>query len=178
MIGIEPGLTDSGGCLAILPNIKWTLTFGDLVAAVVPILAFFGGMYYKQYFWNKEKFDDEYNEFLSNLYKIHFSLRVRDIPRLGGLDGLISQTPHKFESNLRSDWKKVRETINELKENTNTMLFSQARQYNYSDEEKEKPLREIKWLENKVEHFYMNHLPGRLKYRITAIPGIVKGWFD
>lgn len=165
------------GCNSLL-KLKWALTFGDLIAAVVPILAFLGGMYYKQYFWNKEKFDNEYNEFLSNLYKIHFSLKVRDLPDIGNLDGLISQNPHKFERKLKSDWQKVRKSINELRENTNTILLPQARQYSYSDEEKEKPLRKIKWLENKIEHFYMNHLLGRLKYRITAIPTIVKDCFD
>lgn len=101
-----------------------------------PHSSFFGGMYYKQYFWNKEKFDDEYNEFLSNLYKIHFSLKVRDLPDIGNLDGLISQNPHKFESKLESDWQKVRGSINGLKENTNTILLFQARQYSYSDEKK------------------------------------------
>ena len=175
----EVGLTDLGGCVTILPEIKWTLTFGDLVAAVVPVLAFLAGMYLKQYFWNKEKFNNEYTELVRLLRKLNTKLegssdpsianRLTQTPRMS-ISKLIRNNPMKFEDELEDDWDEVKNILMELikMEDPSQEKFEGRR---------DDVLRKLKWLINKIEKYYRCHSPRRWKYRITTIPAIVKGWF-
>lgn len=90
---------------------------------------------------------------------------------------LIDNNPVKIEDSLIKDWETTSDLIDQLwreYERKRLNNFNKDRFYT----KRKNALEKVKWLENKVENYYMCNSPGRWKYRITAIPAVVKGWFE
>src|SRR6056297_365819 len=109
-------------------------------------------MYLKQYFWNSEKFNEEYNYLFNQVQKAHKQARAfNKVTIEKEIDSLIERNPRKFESRLKSDWQKVKQSIKNFE-----WIYDKDK---YGDQEKEELLKDMEWFENKVQHFYMCHSP-------------------
>lgn len=150
------------------------------------MVIFLSGISFQLYLRNDKKFNDEYNYLKNTLEDL-----IDEIKRFDGhtptdsakkkrVDELLERNPRKFERGLKGGWKNTRDFIDDLKSLSEPSTrdtgvgFSQEQ----FDRQQEKTLEKIKWFRGKVEHYYMCHSPGRWKYRLTAIPEVVKGWFE
>lgn len=168
-----------GGCTAILPELKWTLTFGDLVAAVVPILAFLLGMGWKTYFENSKKFNEEYSTLAQWLKKLYREIDgwgsqlPCDSSKAKTINGMLEDNPIKFENGIDLDWNEINEQVEQVRKYSEPGTRNTNREFNEErfKQKKKETLKTIKDFSDKVENYYMmNFFPWRLfKHPIIAI---------